>query len=234
MTGAIAYDRRKPPNLRGRKAWPAGRGLPEHGALSEWPLQAARRQVARGVASPRFAAGGRSKYLPARLLERYDEAERDEQLLELRGDVALLEARLAELLGRIDTGESGASWKAARGLVRAYRKARAELNDGEADAAVMALEAVIERGLGDYAVWDEIRDVLDRRRKLIESERRRLVEMQQVITYAQAMTFLATVSEAIRRHVTDPAVLAALSAELGRLAAVGPRQLAGPGGNGRA
>lgn len=43
----------------------------------------------------------------------------------------------------------------------------------------------------------------------MESERKRLVEMQQVITAEQAMTFLGAVVAAIRRYVTDRDTLAA-------------------------
>ena len=51
-----------------------------------------------GHASPHFKSGRYSRYLPARLTERYREAQADQRLLELREEIALIDARLCELL----------------------------------------------------------------------------------------------------------------------------------------
>ena len=53
-----------------------------------------------GAALPQFKTGRYSKYLPARLAERYHEAERDPELLSLRSELALVQARLAELISK--------------------------------------------------------------------------------------------------------------------------------------
>lgn len=65
-----------------------------------------------GVALPHFRTGRRSRDLPARLAARYQEARSDPQLLELREGIALVDARIADLLARVDAGESGARWRA--------------------------------------------------------------------------------------------------------------------------
>ena len=69
----------------------------------------------------------------------------------------------------------------------------------------------------------ELADLLDQSRKLVESERKRYVEMQQMLTTEQAMTMLAMVVETIRRHVTDRAALAAISADIAKLVVATPR-----------
>src|SRR5690606_19849988 len=58
--------------------------------------------------------GRYSKHLPERLAGKYAEAQADERLLELRDEIALLDARLGELLGSLDAGESGALWQALK------------------------------------------------------------------------------------------------------------------------
>ena len=73
------------------------------------------------------------------------------------------------------------------------------------------------------AVWDDLCRLLDQRRKLVESERRRMVEMHQMLTTEEAMTLLAAVVDSLRRHVVDRKVLAAVSADLTRLVAHTPR-----------
>ena len=178
-----------------------------------------------GMALPQTKHGRYSKYLPTRLAGRYAEALADRQLLELREEVSLLDARLAEVLGRLDSGECGAVWRALREQMVAYRRAQGEGKGSEVAAALEQAERLIEHGLQDYVVWAEIRALIEERRKLVESERKRLVEMQQMLTTEQAMVLLAAVADTVRKHVHDRSALAAISAELGKLMAGEARAL---------
>src|SRR4051812_32142589 len=67
----------------------------------------------RGPALPQFKHGRYSRSLPTRLAAQYEAAQSDPVLMELRDEIALNDARLADLLGRVDTGESGSLWGAA-------------------------------------------------------------------------------------------------------------------------
>src|SRR5215813_8022692 len=62
-----------------------------------------------GIAAPRFKHGRYSKYLPTRMLPSYRKALQD-QSLTIFGEIALLQARIDDLLQRVDTGESGKLW----------------------------------------------------------------------------------------------------------------------------
>lgn len=172
-----------------------------------------------GPASPAFKTGRYSKYLPARLTERYAEAVNDPELLALREDVALIDARLADLLRRVDSGESGQLWKDVRQAYQSFIKARRRGDDEAAAAAFDELGELIERGASDHAAWSEIAALLEQRRRLVESERRRLVEMQQVITAEQAMVLIAAVVDVVRKHVSDRHILSAISRDIGALTA---------------
>src|SRR5438105_15788682 len=87
--------------------------------------------------------GRYSKFLPRRLAARYEEALKDEQLLDLSHELALLETRLCDLLGGLDTIAGPETWlraselwtqaKAANGLQSLSREELAEL-----DAALSA------------------------------------------------------------------------------------------------
>lgn len=172
-----------------------------------------------GLASPRLKTGRYSKYLPLQLADRYQEALDDGELLALRDEVALVDARVAELLARVNTGESGALWQQLRETFAAFRQYRATGNVPQMGHALAKVEALIERGGVDSEVWREIALAIEQRRRLVESERKRLVEMQQTITAEQAMVLLAAVVDTVKRNVTDRAALAAISADLGRLVA---------------
>src|SRR3954465_9212974 len=64
-----------------------------------------------GPASPSFTTGRHSKYLPRRLLARYQEMAHDAELLALRDEIALIDARIADVLGRVESGESSRIWR---------------------------------------------------------------------------------------------------------------------------
>src|SRR4051812_28697546 len=64
-----------------------------------------------GPASPTFTTGRHSKYLPARLLARYQEMTQDAELLALRDEIALIDARISDVLQRVERGESSRIWR---------------------------------------------------------------------------------------------------------------------------
>ncbi|HEU5090506.1 MAG TPA: HGGxSTG domain-containing protein [Roseiflexaceae bacterium] len=173
-----------------------------------------------GPALPQYRDGRYSRVLPARLAGRYQEAAQDTALLELRSEVALLDARLADLLGRVDTGESGALWRALaewRLEALAARKANDTVKTSEAINAIFDL---IQRGHADYQAWREVGSVIEQRRKLVESERKRLIEMQQTLTAEKAMLLLGAVLGVIKEHVQDRNTLHAISRGIEQLTTI--------------
>lgn len=65
-----------------------------------------------GASHPRFKDGRYSRYLPRDLAQRFQASLHDPSLLSLREDVSLIDARLEQLLRRVQTTESAASWEA--------------------------------------------------------------------------------------------------------------------------
>ncbi len=174
-----------------------------------------------GLALPQTKTGRYSKYLPARLAARYQEASTDGELLHLREDIALLDARLADLLGRVDSGESGAIWRMLRKAFDALQIARLSGNTIGMRDALGEIELLIVKGLADYAAWADVQQVLDQRRRLVESERKRMVEMQQMITSERAMLLMGAVVGIIKEHVHDRSTLTAISNAIGSLIDLG-------------
>lgn len=177
----------------------------------------------KGVAHPGFKDGTRSEYLPARLRDKYEASLADEDLLNLRRDLALVETRIGELLQSLDAGESGQLWRNLNNARHEFTAAqRAVQNAGDnaeqraraqADmaAAMQDILSLIGRGAADWERWKEIADFLERRRRLVESEQKRLVAMQQMVTAEQAMTLIASLGAGMRE-----AVLAHVDGDVGR------------------
>lgn len=175
-----------------------------------------------GIGHPNFKHGRYSRYLPGDLLERYEEARRDPDLLAMKEEIALLDARLGDLLNRVMQGESRRLW----GMVQdAYEQLKQAIRAKDATGMAFELsllEDVIERGINDYDAWDAISGVIEQRRKIVETERKRLVDMQQMITAERAMVLVSVLQDSVRRHVDDPAVLAAIAGDIRAAFSVGP------------
>src|SRR5262245_3359933 len=170
-----------------------------------------------GIASPSFKTGRHSKYLPGRLAERSEEAQRDPDRLALRDEIALLAARVNELLQRAHSGESGQLWVQLQSRWRDFERFRAS---GDVKNMQLALETFAEplsKGVADHAAWTEIGQLQDRRQRLVEAERRRLEQTQQTLTVEEAMGLLRTVLDVIKRNVTDRTVLSRIATELASL-----------------
>lgn len=177
----------------------------------------------RGIASPHWKTGRYSKYLPERLQERYQASVKDPELLALREDIALLDARLADVLGKVDSGESTALWRTLQQTFDAFKLHNANHDIGKIALTLTELETLITRGMADYAAWDDIRLIIEQRRKLVESESKRLTMGQMVLKLDEANTLVAALSEAVRLHVTDRPTLSRISDEFIRIIGVANR-----------
>lgn len=171
----------------------------------------------RGLAAPSFVHGRYSKYLPGNLLDRYRTALDDGELLALRDDIALLDTRLSQLVERIPAGESSGRWGQLATTWRAWQLAISADNVQAALDARAEIDALITSGANEAATWSEIGSLLQQRVRLVESERKRLIDMQQTVTVERALVFVSALMESVKRHVHDRAALAAISADLGRL-----------------
>lgn len=177
-------------------------------------------KIPRGPALPQYKDGRYSKLLPARLAANYERAASDADLLVLREDIALVDTRLADLLGRVDSGESGEAWRKARDAFNMLKDGLAQSDTVAAKAGMTKLDEIITRGRSDHFAWREIGDLLDRRERLVRSERRRMVELQQMITNEQALTMMSAIVALVKEHVDDKHALAAISDGIRRLAMV--------------
>ncbi len=180
-----------------------------------------------GPAAPAYKHGRHSKYLPTRLVERYGEAVGDPELLALRAEIALVDVRLSELLERLATGESQTLWAQLGAAFEQLHQAYTAQDASDFAPALKALGGIIEQGGREDQVWEGIGKLLEQRRRLVESERKRLVDMQQMLTAEQAMILLTVVVDVIRQNVTDRDTLAAISADIRQLVLAGSGEGAG-------
>jgi len=157
----------------------------------------------RGLAHPSTTHGAYSRALPPRILADFEAARTDPELLELRNQIGLVDARILDVLRRVDTGESGARWRELNAAWRAYRDA---VKAKDPDAMATALGAVgqaIDAGEGDWRAWREVGSLVEQRRRLVETERRRLVDLRQLVTSEQLLLVSHALLKVVLEHVRD-------------------------------
>jgi hypothetical protein len=169
-----------------------------------------------GAALPQFKTGKHSKYLPDRLAARYQDALDDGELLALRGDIALADARVFDLLERVDAGEPGALWQQVQ---RAFQTMQDAEDPSDRATAEATLGQLIEQGVGDFAAWADIARWVEQGRRLRETERKRLEAMQQTLTVEQAVALAAALAGIVQREVEDEATRDRIAAAIRRVVA---------------
>jgi len=171
-----------------------------------------------GIQKKTLQFGGRhSRFLPIRLAARYAESQQDPELLVLRDELSLTDARIEDLILRVDTGEAGRLW---RELKETYSKLTTSMRKQNADDTADALRElgiIINKGLADYAAWGDVFQLVEQRRKLVESEQRRVVAAKYILRMDEAMLLMGALAASVRKYVSDTTVLAKINQEFIRL-----------------
>lgn len=170
-----------------------------------------------GLASPSFQTGKYSKYLPTRLAARYQEAQADTKLLELSQEIALLDARLTELIARLSNNESGKAWLVTSAAFGDLETAMRSGDSRKTVEALVEMRAAIALGRTDTLTWAEVQETIEQRRRLVETERKHLAQMEQLVTVNEMMLLAAALLSSVKAHVTDRNALSAISLDFARL-----------------
>lgn len=169
----------------------------------------------RGFALPQTTHGRHSKDLPTRLNERYHASLNDPDLLNLSEEIALTDAFIEDARRGLDHGESGRLFTELKASWDDLTAAQRAKDSVAVSQAIGEIGTLIRHGVAAYAARNEAADLIERRRKLVESEGKRRVTMRDMITSERAMLLVASLTDAVMKHVDDPVALAAIAAEFG-------------------
>ena len=132
-----------------------------------------------------------------RLRERYEEALADEKLYELREEMALLGARVADLLE--SWSEDAPDMEELSDVVISLGQSLSAQDLQTAQDEYLRLAEIVAAGKGQWYVWKEIRALIEQQRKLTVTELGRLEKLQNFLTAQQAMGFLASIVDILDR-----------------------------------
>lgn len=173
----------------------------------------------KGAEHPNFKHGRATQAfnrLPKRFKESYTASLTDDDLLSLRVDIAISDARINELLEYLDTGENPKRW----GQVALTSHAiMVELAKSGPDLEVVAklmmdIDGLATASKADDSSWRELRTQSAHGRALRDTERQRLKDMHAYMTAEEALTVVQRLTDTIIRHVEDKTVLQAILHEI--------------------
>lgn len=184
----------------------------------------------RGIAHPSYKTGRYSQVMAGDLRGRYHEALTNPRLLSLTDDIALQEARKAELLAALGQTVGVETWAQLKAAREALVAAQATGDTEAMQAHWDMISALIERGHRTEEIWEEIRKTDEVRKQLVQAEMKTMLGLQQMITVQQHMVMVGALTDAAVRAVHKHAdadvgrkILRDLQAECTRLATLEAR-----------
>jgi len=128
-------------------------------------------------------SGRWSTKLPNRLKSRYIEFLNDPQLLDMDSEIALVDTRLGEIVELlVIEGGDKITWELLNDY---FQDAKSALEGGKTAKFEKLFEKVgnvIFRGNSEWLLWNEISGLVEMRRKLVESQRKYMIEQSYMIS----------------------------------------------------
>ena len=164
----------------------------------------------KGPASGTYQGKGYSKYFPNKKLgEIYARSFEDPELTRLRKDLAIIETRLVELIQSLNSQQNGTLWTQLRSKHRELK--RSKPTSTKAANLFKEIGELVERGSNDSLIWNEIAKQIDLRRRLLDSETKRVLAAHRVMTGDDVRMLIDAVASLIHEHVKDRKALQKIS-----------------------
>lgn len=153
------------------------------------------------------------QYLPTRLAESFDEHMKDETLISLQRDLASVEALIDEVSKEMSAEYCGNEklWSRAKELYDAY----VETEDG---GILHSLGQVLETANQVAVLEEKFLKLTEQRRKLAETEHRRIKDAHDSITKKDAILLMTVLVTVVNKHVPDLKARASIAREIDRIA----------------
>lgn len=167
-----------------------------------------------GPALPQYKHGRNIQYLPKGMQQKYQEKLADAELVSLQADIAMIDVLEAELYETISEGGITSIFVKLKAAFREYSKLKAEHKYAEAQSMLAVIENIVAEGVDEHGKRLEILTLKESRRKLVESESKRLQIGQHMMTAEQAMAALGALLDIIKTHVKDETTLHSIGTSL--------------------
>lgn len=141
------------------------------------------------------------------LEEKYQSALQDRYLLHVRDEIAILDARLKDLLKQAKEGINAASWKKFSAQYRILKTSIETKNFSALQSILATMDQAMEEGRRETELWTDIQSVMEQRRKLVETEQKYLSQTNQMIPLESAIILLSgtitAIKNSLKKYVAD-------------------------------
>lgn len=132
------------------------------------------------------------------LRERYEEAITHDDLTTLTNELGLVDSRIAQVLEKLGTGETSDLWASLHTTWTEFMMA-VRLGDSETQNSLLPiLNRLISQGHSTSHQWEELFSIMEKRRKMIETENKRVASSRDMISVQSAVLMLNMVIESTR------------------------------------
>lgn len=176
----------------------------------------------KGAESPTFKHGKRSKYLPQRIVNIYEDMVEDGDYRDLYDNIRLREAFMREKLQMLDDAPDSAKvWSDFRKLWDGIKKAFANENYGEVLAAIHTGDMLIDERLVYFETQKEIRADLAEQRKDYQAIASIQYKGENAASMAELTTFVGALLHIVAKH-TPKATQSAIFNDVNNLISANP------------
>ena len=158
------------------------------------------------------------------MVELYEKSVNNPKLLEQQEEIALMTTLLNDTMTRATIGEPGELFARLQMMLPRYKRCASDLNravsvenwnqvsgvENALDDVNIELEAIANAGSNWGETIKQVVSLTEQKRKVVESERNRKIEDQQMIDREEAMLFVIALTNAVNKHVQDPIVKQAI------------------------
>ena len=157
----------------------------------------------RNIAKIRSVVHQRYLALPKDLAARYEKALSDPQLVELKADIAFVESRIQHLTIRI--GKIRESRGVLRVIKRTIDALKADVTAGRASylQALSDLKLLVNKDWSASLMWEEVYALTDQKRKLVDTESKRMKDLEAYLTPEQAFALVSSMVSLAKRYVPE-------------------------------
>lgn len=153
----------------------------------------------------RMSTGERSSFPLVRLAAKYRQMAKNGNVLSNRQSIDIIDARIVQLLERVDVEEAPERVAKLYGLWTEYSAARSGGRSDEALGIAKKLDDEFEKIYHDYQAWKQIFEAIDIRGKAVEREFKILAQIKALITVEQARDMAAQMLAAAMNVIGDDA-----------------------------
>lgn len=154
-------------------------------------------QTPNGMASPHWEGKGKSEYLPDTLGERMDEFLKDPSIVSVREDLALANVRLTQLMQEVEVGANAERWKKIEEVVPDLVEAFEKQKQKDMRRLLSKLETLVQKGAESEERWEDISNWIDQRRKLSQTETKRLKQGTDTLTFEEVRQVLDIITHTV-------------------------------------